>query len=242
MVRPVRRASLTPPPHWQRAASCSKTRRARAGPGVSPRKPFPWVATGCHRDSVVRRRSILSGRNGWLKLTVLSQTAPCCLARQLVHYTRTTQVLPGASRRKPVVAGSLGDEMPALAGNSGSQPAVAVQLVPACHAGGRGFESRRSRRKLPANRHLSLSILAQSTVGFPTGRGLTPASDGRSERKALQIAMFYGGVRGQSLQSSRADPARAWPPAALGARCALVAAEAVGEKLLFCDPGALERR
>jgi hypothetical protein len=32
--------------------------------------------------------------------------------------------------------------MPALAGNPGSQPAVAVELVPVCHAGGRGFESR----------------------------------------------------------------------------------------------------
>jgi hypothetical protein len=38
--------------------------------------------------------------------------------------------------------------MPALAGNSGSQPAVAVDLVPVCHAGGRGFESRRSLKDL----------------------------------------------------------------------------------------------
>jgi len=38
---------------------------------------------------------------------------------------------------------------------------------PVCHAGGRGFESRRSRRKHPANRKLLLSVLAHTTAGFP---------------------------------------------------------------------------
>jgi hypothetical protein len=69
----------------------------------------------------------------------------CCLVGHQPDYTRTTQALLGGSRSYPVIAGSTCDEMPALAGNSGSQPAVPVAPVPVCHAGGRGFESRRSR-------------------------------------------------------------------------------------------------
>src|SRR5438128_2743517 len=37
--------------------------------------------------------------------------------------------------------------MPAPASNSRCEPAVPVELVPVCHAGGRGFESRRSRKR-----------------------------------------------------------------------------------------------
>jgi hypothetical protein len=49
--------------------------------------------------------------------------------------------------------------------------------VQACQAGGRGFESRRSRRKHPAYRHLLLPVLAQSTAGSPTGHALIPARE-----------------------------------------------------------------
>ena len=55
--------------------------------------------------------------------------------------------------------------MPALAGNSGWEPVVPAEVVPACHAGGRGFESCRS-RKLPANQHLLSAGAARTTAGF----------------------------------------------------------------------------
>jgi hypothetical protein len=48
--------------------------------------------------------------------------------------------------------------MPAHAGNPGRSRLLAVEAVPACHAGGRRFESRRS-VEIPANRHIVLSVL-----------------------------------------------------------------------------------
>jgi hypothetical protein len=58
-------------------------------------------------------------------------------------------------------------ELPANLALSGLRVENRGVLCAACHAGGRGFESRRSRRKHPANRDLLLSVLAQTIAGFP---------------------------------------------------------------------------
>jgi hypothetical protein len=49
-----------------------------------------------------------------------------------------------------------------------SSPGVVVPDS-ACHAGGRGFESRRS-RKVPANRHFPVARLGATTAGFVSSR------------------------------------------------------------------------
>ncbi len=80
----------------------------------------------------------------------------------------------GSPRRCPPIAGRRREKSPAIAANPRVAPVSPGRPYPACHAGGRGFESRRSRRKCPANRQLSLPTLAQSTAGFPTGHALIP--------------------------------------------------------------------
>jgi hypothetical protein len=57
----------------------------------------------------------------------------------------------------------------------------------ACHAGGRGFESRRSRRKHPANRPVLLPCWAQSTAGFSASRA-DPAAGAETSRFAAALS------------------------------------------------------
>src|SRR5215218_516749 len=51
----------------------------------------------------------------------------------------------GSPRRCPLIAGRRREKSPALAANPRVAPVGPGRAYPACHAGGRGFESRRSR-------------------------------------------------------------------------------------------------
>jgi hypothetical protein len=96
--------------------------------------------------------------------------------------------------------------------------------VQACHAGGRGFESRRSRRKHPAYRHLLLPVLAQADRPVSDRSRAHPRTRIRTrsgQRKALQIAMFCGWTRSQGPRSSRSDPASESPGGARRGRWGL---------------------
>jgi hypothetical protein len=62
---------------------------------------------------------------------------------------------------------------------------IVVTLEVACHAGGRGFEARRSRKKALqiALSRLLLLMLAQSTAGFFSSRA-DPARESGPNRRA----------------------------------------------------------
>jgi hypothetical protein len=80
---------------------------------------------------------------------------------------------------------------------------------PACHAGGRGFESRRSRRKHPANRHLFVACLGAIDRRL-SNRSRTHRTRVRNVVKRCKSPCLWR-ARDQSVRSSRADPAGEWP-------------------------------
>src|SRR6266540_2580388 len=89
-------------------------------------------------------------------------------ARLLLVTTRTTKhpaliphEVPAGARRCTAIPARRGARRPAHAWNSRLSTPRPQAPRPVCHAGGRGFESRRS-RKVPANSHLLLPVLAQN--------------------------------------------------------------------------------
>jgi hypothetical protein len=82
-----------------------------------------------------------------------------------LHPAQIPQEVAGSSRRDPAIPQRQCRKALLSPGNPRPLPLNPEPPRPACHAGGRGFESRRS-SKLPAKPHLLLSALAQTTAGF----------------------------------------------------------------------------
>ncbi len=85
------------------------------------------------------------------------------------HPALIPQGIARSSRRYPAIPARPRARRPAHAANPRISPLRPEAPRPACHAGGRGFESRRS-RKVAANRFLWLSGQVQATAGFVPSR------------------------------------------------------------------------
>ncbi len=78
---------------------------------------------------------------------------------------------------------------------------IVVSVEQACHAGGRGFESRRS-RKVPANRQLLLPARARTTAGLPIHPALIPYAR-RGSVKCCKLAHSVAGLGSSDLPPFR---------------------------------------
>jgi len=75
----------------------------------------------------------------------IPQTSRASPSRTTLYPAYIPREVAGSSRRPPVIPASNRAKGPALAGNPRLFPTSPETPRPACHAGGRGFESRRSR-------------------------------------------------------------------------------------------------
>ncbi len=70
---------------------------------------------------------------------------PMVTTRATMHPALIPHEVPAGSRQRPAIPAKLEAKRPALAGNPRLSPPSPAAPRPVCHAGGRGFESRRSR-------------------------------------------------------------------------------------------------
>jgi hypothetical protein len=178
-----RRASSNSRPQTQslgQALLCSVVRRAHR-----PSSSYAIEGTTTNRST-----SIYSpGRTGGLKAAWNDRTEDLSASATGHGVSSSLCAARRRARRSPRPAGHSprsSRKCPAPAGNSVSQPAVAGCPVPACHAGGRGFESRRS-RKSPAKRHIVRSVRRQICADYTYAlRRATPETASPSSRGRRQ--------------------------------------------------------
>ena len=116
----------------------------------------------------------------------------------------------GSSRPRPPIPATPGSENPALAGNPRLSPARQEAPRPARHAGGRGFESRRSRKSTCKSAPFVAALGANDRR--PPDRSRTDPARGFQVRlrcgKALEIGNFCCESRHQTTCRPSSHPAQ----------------------------------
>ena len=100
--------------------------RARGSVVPSARRPAGGGDRHLHRAHRVPLHRPAVEQRASLALREAELERRCCRSRHHVDHTPTARAVPCGGRSSPVTAGSRGQETPALAGNSGWEPAVLV--------------------------------------------------------------------------------------------------------------------
>jgi hypothetical protein len=123
----------------RRASDHRHRTRARADVAVAPAAAIAWAS-----GTIWRLRAQHPAH------------LPLVTTRATKHPALIPHEVPAGARKRRAIPAKRGAKRPARAGNPRLSPPRPEASRPACHAGGRGFESRRS-RKLPANQHMYLT-------------------------------------------------------------------------------------
>jgi hypothetical protein len=94
-------------------------------------------------------------------------------AKTTTHLAPIPQEVAGSSRPYRTIPATPVSKDPAHGGNPRTSPPRPEAARPACHAGGRGFESRRSRRKTCKSAS-SVAGAGATTAGLPIDLALIP--------------------------------------------------------------------
>jgi hypothetical protein len=125
-------------------------RHPRRTPAARARLVAPLTSK---RGTSVAWASVLSHEADWPIWRLqhrVPNTSRWFTTRATMHPALIPQEVPAGSRRRLAIPAKLEAKRPALAGNPRRFPLNPEPARPACHAGGRGFESRRSRSRKPA--------------------------------------------------------------------------------------------
>ena len=156
----------------------------------------PGVVAGWDDGVAVRACAATCFPSGALASAGTPDTAhlPTFPTKTTPHPAQIPQEVAGGSRLRPVIPARPQAKRPAREGNPRLLPLSPKTPRPACHAGGRGFESRRS-RKVPANRNVSSLVRTCTTAGFSSSRA-HPAPEVAGQRR-LEPQIPAGQMTGQ---------------------------------------------